>query len=299
MSACYLSTGAFRTRSLDEIVFLCLRYDLRRIELSSGLDPFDMGQVAHRLEQLAPCLVHNYFPPPDPPIVLNLAAEDRSSLEASLALCRRAIDLSAAFGAPFYSVHSGFVAALTPDMLGNPDAQAAAAATLTADAYERAFDRFCESASTLSRYARAAGVRLLFENNVQTRETAGRNHLLMVRAEEFERFFARLNDSNIGVLVDTGHLRVSARTLGFSESEFCLRLAHRIHAFHLSENDGLADQNRPVTAASWFWPVVRLFPKATVVLEAYGLSISQMLHQRDLVDQHLSPVTNQPHAIHF
>ncbi len=297
MKEVYLSTGAFRTRSLDDIIFHCLRHDIRHLELSSGLDPVDLKAVAHRLETLAPCLVHNYFPPPATPFVLNLAADDRQALAASLALCRQAIDLCAALGAPFYSVHGGFVAALTPEHLGDADAQAVLALGIDTDAYERAFDRFCESMATLSAYARAARVRLLVENNVQARRPIGVRHLLMVTAGDFERFFARLNDRNLGVLVDVGHLIVSGKTCDFMPSEFCLRLAHRIEAFHLSENDGWADQNLPVRADSWFWPIVRHFPEATLVLEAYGLSISQMLQQRDLVAGILHPERPQLHAI--
>jgi sugar phosphate isomerase/epimerase len=285
---CYVSTGCFRTRSLDDIVFLALQHGLCGIELSSGLVPFDLDAVLPRLEPLAPCIVHNYFPPPAKPFVLNLAAADEATRQESLALCRRAIDHSAAFGAPFYSVHSGFVATLNPEQLGRPEAQAEIARDVDDAAYERAFDRCCESAAYLGAHARAAGVRLLFENNVLAGNPHSR-HLLMVRYEEFERFFAAVNDPTLGVLVDVGHLRVSARTCGFSESEFCLRLAHRIEAFHLSENDGYADQNLPVRPDSWFWPVVRQFPDAVCVLEAYGLSEMHLIEQLDLIAGQLAP----------
>ena len=287
MSA-YLSSGSFRSRSLSDIISCCEQNDIQFIELSSGLR-YDENVVQQVLEAttLRPCLIHNYFPPPKEPFVLNLASADPATLEKSLDLCRRSIDLCARIEAPFYSVHSGFAVSLKAEMLGRPILQSRLDSRMFIP-YEQAYDIFCESVQTLSEYAARAGLKLLLENNVVTSHNlaAGRaSQFLMTRPEEFKWLFRDLNDDNVGILLDVGHLNVSANTLGFDRNGAISQLAPYIGAFHLSENDGKLDQNQPVTKSSWFWPFVQHFPDVPVVIEAYALNVDQMLLQRALVEE--------------
>jgi sugar phosphate isomerase/epimerase len=57
-------------------------------------------------------------------------------------------------------------------------------------------------------------------------------------------------------LLDTGHLNVSARTLGFVREEFVEAIGGYVRAFHVHDNDGRSDQHRPVEDDSWVWPVL-------------------------------------------
>jgi sugar phosphate isomerase/epimerase len=193
-------------------------------------------------------LLHNYFPPPSKPFVLNLASQDSAVLEQSITLAEDALRISGELGAPYYSVHSGFLAELSAEQLGgrldhgNPVDYAAGYAT------------FCASIRQLLAAAKRAGVTLLVEPNVvapfNLRE--GRNPFLMLaEPEEFRRLFRDLPDPALGVLLDTGHLQVTAKTLGFAIEDFVEAVGDRIGGFHLHDNDGTADQHRPVTLGSW------------------------------------------------
>ena len=289
----YISTGAFQTADLPEILAICQDEGISGIELSSGLGYIEnLDEVMHEAHLCAPLLLHNYFPAPREPFVLNLAAEDPVTAEQSMALCNRAIQLSASVGAPFYSVHSGFVAGLQANMLGKPEAQAALRGTDEA-AYEAAYARFRDRVATLCDTAAAAGIRLLLENNVLPQELDA-NALLMTRAEEFLRLFDDLQHPNLGILVDVAHTYVSAHTLGYDPGAFIKALAPYIEAFHLSENDGLRDTNEKVRADSWFLPHLSAFPDAVVVLEAYRLSAKELHQQRALLSQHLFEKTRLP-----
>ena len=292
MSA-YLSTGSFRSRSLSEIISCCETNNIQFIELSSGLR-YDENIIRQVLEAttIRPCLIHNYFPPPKEPFVLNLASADPVVLEKSLDLCKRSIDLSARLEAPFYSVHSGFAVSLKAEMLGRPVLQSRLDSR-TFVPYEQAYDIFCDSVRILSEYAAQARLKVLLENNVVTSHNmaAGRaSQFLMTRPEEFKWLFRDLNDDNVGILLDVGHLNVSAKTLGFDRNGALSQLAPFIGAFHLSENDGKTDQNLPVSESSWFWPFVQHFPDIPLVLEAYALTVEQMLHQRTLVEDCRHPL---------
>jgi sugar phosphate isomerase/epimerase len=232
--------------------------------------------------------VHNYFPPPEKPFLLNLASQNEENLARSRAHCRAATDLSVQLKGNLYAAHGGFAADLSPDKLGNPLQQA----TLPADGfppYERTYATLVESARCLTGYAKERGVRFLIENNVFSSlggET-GRKLVLMVEAEELLHLAQDIHDPNFGLLVDVGHVNVSATALGFDRHRFIDILAPHIVAFHLSDNDGVTDQHLPFGHSAWFLPRLRDFPNATIVIELSNLEIEQVIAVRDTVREWL------------
>lgn len=288
----YLSSGAFRTKSLKEIVSFSVEHGLDRIELSSGL--------RHEANLLQPVrdtngvsvnyLVHNYFPPPAKSFVLNLAASKDEILELSCNLCKTAIDLAVELGAPFYSVHSGFAVNLSPELLGKPEAQALLPEKAYIS-YSAAYDRFVETVKSLTEYAKTKNVKLLIENNVVSPlylKKHEHNPFLMASPDEIVRFMEDVNDSNLGLLVDVGHANVSATALGFDRDEFVEKVSPYICAFHLSGNDGQTDQNLPFDRDAWFCKFLPSFANLTWVIEAYKLSLEQINQQHRVLEEILS-----------
>src|SRR5437660_1067428 len=96
----FVSSGAFRTRSVPEVVAQSLEAGLARIELGSGMAwaPDVLDRVRETTGGPIEYLVHNYFPPHADPFVLNLAAGDEATLAKSRAHCRDAVDLTADLG---------------------------------------------------------------------------------------------------------------------------------------------------------------------------------------------------------
>lgn len=284
--AIYFSSGAFGVRTSQELIEQALAAGISHIELSAGMEysPRFLDPIRAALSQLT-YLIHNYFPPPENPFVLNLAATDDDILERSLAMCHNAIDLCVEFGTPFYSVHSGFAFDLKPTDLGKPDKQAKIAIENRVD-YETAYLIFVESVKTLATYARSKSIRLLLENNVvaPTKESAYRERvLLMASADEYERLLADIADDTVGVLIDFGHLAVTANTYGFDRLNFVQRLAPYVGCLHMSDNDGQRDQNLPLSADTWFLPLLKDFRHIPVVIEAYNLTPDLMLQQKQIV----------------
>ena len=279
----FLSSGAFASHSPAEIAAECEHLGVG-LEFTSSF-PFHADLESEVRQLRAPSLlIHNYFPTPEIPFVLNLAATDPQIRAESHALCRRAIELTAAVGAPFYSVHSGFAMNLTADQLGQPAQQAALGA-------ERCIDRstadhaFRDSVAELSSYAKARGVGLLLENNVITRKqvAAGRaDSLLMTTPSECRQFLDDLSDRNVGLLLDVAHAKVSAGALNFDPAGF-FQIGEHLRALHLSDNDGEADTNQPVTRDSWFVPHLRDCRELPMVVEVYRLTTETRQQQRDVV----------------
>jgi sugar phosphate isomerase/epimerase len=274
----YASTAglARHFRTLPEMLAAFTGAGIDHIEL--GWAPPVNGLVLpHGLTSLnARWLVHNYFPAPAQPFVLNLAAQDERALRHSRDFATAAIRLSAALGAPFYSIHCGFLAEFEPSSLGRQLNYSEICD------YERGYTTFRESLHHLLREARAANIRLLIEPNVVSSFNLinGRNLLLMMALpEEFSRLLSDLADDRLGVLLDLGHLKVTAATLGFTIAEFVDVVAPAVGAFHIHDNDGTLDQHLPVSTNSWIFDVLRQsrFRGIPVVNEAKFESVAAMV----------------------
>lgn len=238
-------------------------HGLTAIELGAGVsvEKRSLSQIAKMEIQF---LVHNYFPPPSEPFVLNLASSDEWVRQRSLAFVCSAIDLSARLNAPFYSVHAGFIT--DPSGFGKdsfvfpePDSK---------DAGQFAMERFVGSLEAILGRAQRVGVRILIENNVCTSTLRGK--LLLQTADEFLTLFRHLSSPYLGVLLDIGHLNVTARTLSLDRVAFVNKLTPHIRAFHVHDNDGTVDMHLPIMPDSWAFDLISRsdFMHLPLVIEA-------------------------------
>ncbi|WP_027714739.1 sugar phosphate isomerase/epimerase [Desulfuromonas sp. TF] len=276
MMACYLSTAAFPTRDLRKV--LTTKIGRIGLELSSGLDPIEDPFALLQAAGDRRFLVHNYFPPTVEPFVLNLASVDAVIHTRSVQLCRTAIDLCRELGAPFYSVHAGFAMHMAPDDLGRParQRQLGPAAFFDRDA---AYQTFVATVRDLAEYARRQGLMLLIENNVaalNNLDSFGTCPLLLAEVDELERFFQDIDHSQVRLLLDVGHAKVSARTFGISPESYFERLGPWIEALHLSDNDGKSDTNLPFDASAWFFPYLAGCRGRTMVIEVTSQPLSRL-----------------------
>ena len=284
---CYFSTGSFLSCNLTDIISVGVEHGID-VELSSavGYSP-DILATLRSVKGQTHFLVHNYFPPPVEPFVLNLAASDSEIHQKSVKLCREAINLCEKLEVPFYSVHAGFAFNLTPDDLGNPKAQR----RLRKELYisrEDASRQFLKTIGELAGYAKSKNVGLLVENNVSASENLddnGESPLLLSRVDEICWFFNELNDPWVRLLLDVGHAKVSARTFGEAPETFLGRLSSHIEALHLSDNDGLRDTNRPFDETAWFVPFLPEFKSKTWIVEVSRLSLEEMVAQRLVLEK--------------
>jgi len=278
----YISTGAFKTGDLAAILACCAEQGIHQLELGSGLPYADNHLALVRQYHQRPMryLIHNYFPPSRRPFVLNLASIDPETLSRSRDHCRRALDLAAELEIPFYSVHAGSAMHARPEELGRP---------LTHRAHpdiQRAYGLFVESLAMLCAYAGARGVRLLVENHVVApfNLVEGRNTFLFATtAEQVLTLMRDVSSPHLGLLVDVGHVNVTAHSLGFDRAAFIEQVAPHIEAFHLSANDGLVDQNIAFTSEAWFLDCLRDFPEATITIESYQLDLDEIRACREAV----------------
>lgn len=263
----FVSTSCLNGYStLTELVADLLAAGLNRIELSAS-PPVTETELARIAMLDAHFLVHNYFPPVSPPFVMNLASQNPAILEASLKLAKRAIDLSASFGSSLYGVHSGIRADVVPHSLGG------ALKYGSIGDYDSAHKQMVKSLRILCDYAQGRHVAVCVENHVLTSENLIRHqNQLLLYCEPFE-MWALIDDvarPNFGVLLDLGHLAVTAATLNFDRWRFVEQVAPKVLAIHVSDNDMISDQHRPLRHGSWVLDVLRTpeFSDLPLVVEA-------------------------------
>lgn len=287
----FVSTGAFGQKHLTEILELCYTNSLAKIELGANVSyqktflPIIKQATTSRNQQF---LIHNYFPPPEEAFVLNLASDKKKILSRSIQHCKTAIDLAAKLGTPFYSVHCGFCFNAEPKHLGQDQTK------LGRISKNKAEEIFIKSLRDIADYGTSKGVDLIIENNVAAPFNLidGKNELLLgVTSEDLLKIFYAVGHDNLSLLLDVGHLKVSAQSLGFSPEEFIRDLAGYVRAIHLSDNDGSSDTNDPITNTSWFWnPLTRYIPTEVFwILEVYNLTLESIKEQFSLITSMVNP----------
>jgi sugar phosphate isomerase/epimerase len=270
MNDVYVSTGAFQLRSLEAIFRQAEGMGLRCIELSGGIEhsPEILSTVLEYSGSFR-FLVHNYFPPPAEPFLLNLASPKDDVVERSLAMCLQAVDLCSEIDAPFYSVHCGF----TFDSEDGSHMGSPAQLDLARITMDEALHHFTRRLKMLCRYGESRGVKIAIENNViaQFGLIDGENRLALgADARGLAEIFDRVPYDGLGLLLDVGHAKVNRHTIGAGVNELVETFGDRILAVHVSDNDGKEDQNLPLEEES---EVANWIGGLTVprILESYNL----------------------------
>lgn len=276
----FVSTGGIRNKSGWESCNELMKESISHIELSGGCWSRDQFQKLLSLKEKGVVLqVHNYFPPPEIPFVLNLATDDEDNLIQSFNHVIGAMQWANSFERPIYSFHAGFLVNPKVSELGKP-IQASRLMNRS-----EAMKRFLEQVNRLAETASRLGVKLLLENNVVSKanfEKFNNSPCLMADADEC-LYVMRNTPDNIRLLIDVAHLNVSATSLKFNKIDFLKRCSPWIDAYHLSDNDGLSDLNMPINKDSWFWPYLKK-DLSYYSLEVYNVSACKLHAQQKLAE---------------
>lgn len=244
----FVSTSGTRGSSVAQALKL-LDAGFSNIELSGGNAITDIEKQMANLAQKADSLMlHNYFPPPSIPFVFNLASNNEEIRNQSLNLATSSIKLSSSLKISHYAVHAGFLVDPKVSELGRRISKS--------NLLERSVGMsiFIESVKSLANVAKECNVNLLVENNVLSEDNMksfGENPLLLVDEKEIISFFESIG-SDVGLLLDVGHLSVSSKTLGQSREDSMKNLAHLVSGYHLHDNNRLSDEHKEIAPNSWF-----------------------------------------------
>ena len=277
----YISTGGFNKISAARAIEKLNKIGINNIELSGGRYEPNLLKQIKKFNKLN-IKIHNYFPPPKKPFVLNFASLDKKIYEKSENLVLKAINFSKEIKSKYYSFHAGFLCDITPKDLGKKVKRK------KLNSRQVCTEIFIDRIKKISKVAKKSGVTLMIENNVITKNNLlefGENPFLMSEPKESKKILDLFPD-NVGMLLDVAHLKVSAKTLGFKRSEMFLKCKKKIFGYHLSENNGYRDSNDAFNKNAWFW---KFIPKKSeyVSIEVYENETDKLLNLLQLVKNKL------------
>jgi sugar phosphate isomerase/epimerase len=272
----YVSTAAFKNKNIENILNMSLANGIMNIELGSNLNysESNLDFIFKFKRNRMKFLVHNYFPPAEEEFVLNLASNNKGILRRSIQHCKKAIDLSAELGAPFYSVHAGFAFHAKPQDLGSVQKN------LPRIPYEEAYRVFVESSIELADYAYKKNIKLAVENNVMQNFNLikGRNEILLLCSlKETLSFYKDVGSLNLFFLADLGHIKVSSASLKLDKYEYIEKIRPYTIAFHINDNNSLIDQHSMFDKDAWFKDILACSRDKIFIIEADNLEIKEII----------------------
>ena len=265
----YVSSSCLKNNTIKQSVQELANEGYQNIELSGGTNLYE-GYVDDLLELKEKYdlryLLHNYFPPPKKPFMLNIASLNNELFEKSIEHCLNAINLCKILGSKKYGVHAGFLIDFTPDEAGKK--------ILLRKVNDRAvaIDRLGQAWEKITKEA-GNEVDLYIENNVYSKTNndtyKGNNPFLLT---DYNSYLELLEKVNFKVLLDLAHLKVSCHTLDLDFFVQSNQLIQNTDYLHISGNDGLSDQNYGIkddVNIIKFFSNKNLFNK-TLTLEVYS-----------------------------
>ena len=274
-----ISTLAFMGMQAEEIVLLAKKNNWT-LEFSSGM-PYREDMEEFFIHAPVKRFAHNYFPAPKVPFVLNLASSNIEIRNQSIAHCINGLQLSKQVGTPFFSAHAGFCVDPNPDELGRK--------LVLSKPIDRKvhWTLFIDSLKIITTKAQELGLTFLIENNVLAAVNLhpdGSNPLFCCDADEMLLMLKEVNHPSLGLLIDTAHIKVSARTLKFNADETIKKLIDKILCIHHSDNDGSFDTNDKLTTGYWFLPHIANFKSIVHVLEVKKLNEEEVKQQLNILE---------------
>ena len=259
------------------------------LEFSSGM-PYRKDMEEIFLSAPVKKLPHNYFPAPEKSFVLNLASMNDEIRNRSIEHCINGLRLASLANAPFFSAHAGFCIDPNPSELGKQIKQ-----QVNVDKNKN-WKLFFESVKTILKESEKYKADFLIENNVIAAMNVyedGTNPLFCCDDSEMINLINEINNPRLGILLDTGHIKVSSNTLKFSLDACVFKIKPFVKCIHHSDNDGIFDTNQQIDEKYWFWKYIKgfsgIYPVGNNsygiyhVLEVKNQTVEQINHQLSLI----------------
>lgn len=288
----YVSSSCVSQSCIAEVIEVLAKNGVCNIELSGGTGYYD--DLIHDLRSLKQIYdlnyaCHAYFPPPKVPFVVNLASCNDYIYKRSLEHYIQCVEMLKAMDIRILSLHAGFLVEIgTEDIGGRLNKK------IIYDEAQ-AYNRFFSAFDRIRHLCIQNEIRLFLENNVLSAdnyaEFGNHNYMMMTDYASIMRMKEALD---FDLLLDLGHLYVSANTLKLDYGEECRKLKDHAKWFHISENNGSFDEHKPIKEDS---EIFRMFlelyhPGLNVTLETKG-NVKEILAGIELVKKHMSYLTEE------
>jgi len=287
----YISSSCLSSSKISNVVEQLATTGFKNIELSGGTDYYSeiFGDLIYLKKQyglIYSC--HSYFPPPKNDFVINLASCNDVIYECSISHYENCIQQLPQIDCRDLSIHAGFMMELSTKDLGNE------IETEYLYDYNDSIERFCSAYKKLHKLAKQNNITVYLENNVLSKENFqkyGRDCLMMIDSIAILELRKRLE---FNLLLDLAHLYVTCNSLGNSFENEVRALTSFAKWIHISSNDSLFDQHKPLTPECPITNVCSKFikPEIKLTLETKG-SLDEIIGSYNILSTKMTrPITN-------
>ena len=283
----YVSSSSINNSSIESSINELIKLNIRNIELSGGTNHSE--NIASTLKKLKDkfslnFLIHNYFPPPREDFVLNIASFNDKTRRRSIDFIKASVDLAHEIGIGYYSVHAGYRKHFDPGTEGGyfvPDDSQNIS-------YDHALTIIHESIFEIMDHAKKYNVSIGIENLFPHIDSPD-SSLLCTPDEIFKFLDTVTYNAGAILLLDLGHLCISANHFNFDKDKFLNTLLKKYHFriswIHISGNDGITDKHGPLSPDCWQLKAAQRFnlKKIPVTLECRSLKAEEISNQYQMV----------------
>jgi len=293
MSQVYVSSSCLKKPNLlHDQLNIFLKNDILNVELSGNYNHLSLASIKKEIKKYKKkinFLLHNYFPPPKNPIVLNFISKDLEIFKKSKSIIKNAIDLSNDMGIKLYAFHPGYLS----DVNINKDGDFIFNKKKNFDIndgikiFKDRFNIFYDDLNLTKKKLCTIGLENLFP------EPNGNINSIMCTYEEIEEIFCsdEIINKKVYLLIDLGHLAISSNLLKFDRIRFIEKVlknfSDRILEVHISENDEKNDLHLGLTKSSWQLDAIKIFNKKK----------KKLIYTLESRDSSIADIKNNVHMI--
>lgn len=280
MKKLFISTGGLKNLTPSQAIKKLNNHNIYNIELSGGKYEKDIEKKILKIGKKNNIRTHNYFLYPKKDFVINLASENQTIIKKSVNLIKRNILLAKKIKSKYVSFHAGFRFDPVPSSLGKPIKKKKIIIE------KKALKIFKKNLKQLAIFSKKNNIEILIENNVLSYKNFQNfkcNPFLLCSPTQIQKFF-KIRIPNISFLMDVAHFKVTCKTLKVNLFGSYKKIIKFIDAYHLSDNNGLADTNSKITKNSWFIDNLRKDINY-FTLEVYTKNFKLLKKQAKLVEQ--------------
>jgi sugar phosphate isomerase/epimerase len=280
----YVSTSCLRdgenrfTKDIFRVLDVYGKLGIQDIELGSthsyigDLTPLFSFQREHN----ANFVIHGFFPPTKEQVILNFASQT-NVLKKSMEIAKQALEFCRKLNSRLYSCHGGYLADLDLDF--NP--------IQPLMSYEQAFDTVKHSIAELVDYASSYDIKVAIE------KISYADDVMFYHYNHFLHLFEEVNQKNLGILLDVGHLDKDCSKGLFTKKEFIEKVKHKIFELHVHQVVGQKDHFN-VTDENILKDFDKeTIEKAAVTLEANMLTAEEVAQGKEVLERGVGKVVYQ------
>jgi len=245
----YISSSYSSKKYLTDILLELIELRFKSIELTGNIkysEHIIELLLKFKEENDLDLILHNYFPFQREEFVLNLASRDPEIKLKTVKQIKYSIDLSKRLGKSIYSLHPGFKNDLLPKLRDLFFIKAN-------NKFNRKKD-FYQTLNSILDQEIDSDFKIAVENLHP--KNSFEVYSFLCTPDDIDSFLIYFNEiSNVGILLDMGHLNIAANMLNFGRCKMLDNLFgkyyKKIFEIHISENDGTKDSHNISQVNSW------------------------------------------------